>query len=93
MIALQAYMQVKPEFRDEFLEKVQPLIQGSRAEKGNISYALFEEAENSNHFVMLEEWEDQEAIDIHSQAPHFVEFIGNAEKLLAAPLSLKRFDQ
>jgi quinol monooxygenase YgiN len=92
MIDLQAYMEVKPDRRDEFLEKVQDIIIGSRAEEGNVSYVLYEEAGNTNRFVMLEEWKDQAAIDAHNQAPHFLKFMEDAKSILAGPISVKRFD-
>ncbi|WP_338776469.1 putative quinol monooxygenase [Metabacillus sp. FJAT-52054] len=91
MISITAYMNVKPGYREEFLEKVQQVIEHTREEEGNVSYRLYEETGNSNQFVMLEQWKDQHAIDVHNQSDHFQNFFAAAKKILAEPLTLKRF--
>ncbi|ANE46536.1 monooxygenase [Paenibacillus swuensis] len=90
MITLQAHMTIDPAFREEFLEKVKVLIAASQAEPGNISYGLYEYVEKSNRFVMIEEWEDEAAIQEHNQSPHFAEFMKFAPEALAAPVEIKR---
>lgn len=74
MNIIHAHFKVKPEARDAFLTHVQPLIEGSQAEEGNISYRLYEDTEIHNQFIMVEEWKDQEAIDFHNQTSHFKQF-------------------
>ncbi|MBS2969218.1 antibiotic biosynthesis monooxygenase [Metabacillus sp. KIGAM252] len=91
MISITAYMNVKPEYREVFLEKVQQVVELTREEEGNVSYRLFEEVSNSNQFVMLEQWKDQHAIDVHNRSEHFQTFFASAKKILAEPLTLKRF--
>ncbi|MGD6815950.1 putative quinol monooxygenase [Metabacillus sp. 84] len=91
MISLEAYMNVKPEYREEFLDKVMHVVEQSSNEEGNISYRLYEEVNNPNHFVMLEQWKDQQSIDFHNQSEHFQTFFAAAKKVLAKPLTLKRF--
>ena len=88
MIVLQAYMKVKPEKRDAFLESVQPLLKHSRAEAGNAQYQLFEDTEHANTFVMLEQWKDQDALDAHNQTDHFQAFVQAAGDLLSEPLNV-----
>lgn len=65
MITMHGYMKINKDHRTEFLEKVKDVIAASRAETGNISYNLYENTHEQNHFVMLEEWQDEEAIEIH----------------------------
>ncbi|ADU31021.1 putative quinol monooxygenase [Evansella cellulosilytica] len=74
MHIIHAHIHVKEEKRDAFLEEVKPLITGSQAEEGNITYRLYEDTEAPNQFVMLEEWVDQKAIDIHNETEHFKNF-------------------
>ncbi|MBM7570886.1 putative quinol monooxygenase [Aquibacillus albus] len=74
MNIIHAHFKVKPEYRNMFLEHVKPLIEGSQAEEGNISYRLFEDTEIHNTFIMVEEWKDQSAIDFHNQTTHFKQF-------------------
>ncbi|AZB43154.1 antibiotic biosynthesis monooxygenase [Bacillus sp. FJAT-42376] len=91
MIYITAYMNVKREYRDTFLEKVKELIERSNEEEGNYSYRLYEEVDQSNQFVMLEQWRDQHAIDLHNQSEHFQTFFDFAKKILNEPLTIKRF--
>ena len=50
------------------LEQVVP---PSRAEAGCARYELHQDVANSARFVMLEEWRDAEAIDVHGKTAHF----------------------
>jgi quinol monooxygenase YgiN len=44
-------------------------------DKGCISYELYKDTQDPLHFTMIEEWENEEAIQGHMKAPHFVELI------------------
>ncbi|MDA1477850.1 putative quinol monooxygenase [Bacillus changyiensis] len=93
MIILQAYMNVKPEKRQSFLDGIQTLLKSSRKETGNTQYQLFENTENPNHFVMLEQWEDEKALLAHQQTEHFQSFIGSSTEALAEPLQIIRTEK
>lgn len=92
MKVIHAYFKVNPEKRSVFLEKVKPLIQASQTEEGNISYRLFEDTEDPNAFIMVEQWKDQEAIDFHFQTTHFNEFDSVEEECLAEPVQVDIFN-
>ncbi|GAE35962.1 putative quinol monooxygenase [Halalkalibacter akibai] len=92
MIVLHAHISVVPEKREVFLDVVQDLVKGSKAEEGNISYHLFEDTVNSNQFIMVEEWVDQAALDFHNQADHYKVFGTKAPDLLAGPVKIDRFE-
>jgi quinol monooxygenase YgiN len=92
MIIIQALLKVNPTHRDEFLEKTKPVIEGTLAEEGNISYRLYEDAEEPNTFVMLEKWKDQQVIAAHRQSAHFLAFVNEAKALLLAPLQADIFE-
>ncbi|WP_057490675.1 putative quinol monooxygenase [Streptococcus orisasini] len=63
---------IKADKREAFLADVTPLIKSSRAETGNHNYQLYEAVDLPNQFVMVEEWENQAAIDQHNTNPHFL---------------------
>lgn len=42
---------------------------------GCISYALHRNLADPTHFVMIEEWTDQAALDAHMKAAHFLEIV------------------
>nr|WP_263326848.1 putative quinol monooxygenase [Neobacillus sp. Marseille-Q6967] len=92
MIIYHAFIKVKSEHRETFLDLVKNVIAGSQAEEGNISYNLYEDTQQENTFVMLEEWKDQQATEFHVKTPHYKSFSKNVSTLLAGPVQLKRFE-
>jgi quinol monooxygenase YgiN len=91
MIIFHAFIKIKPEHRETFLEQVKEVIAGSQSEEGNISYHLYEDFEQKNTFVMIEEWKDQEATESHRETVHYKHFMQNVESILSAPVSVKRY--
>ncbi|MCD8079147.1 MAG: antibiotic biosynthesis monooxygenase [Bacteroides sp.] len=71
MITIVAKAIVKEGKREAFIQAIQAMIEGSRAEEGNISYNLFEDLDNENVLTFMEQWKSMEAIDFHNRTPHF----------------------
>lgn len=91
MIIIHAQLTIKPEAEELFLDKAQHLLTASRAEEGNIRYELFRHTEQSNVFIVVEQWKDREAIAFHNQAPHFTGFFAEAGQWFAAPPQIESF--
>ncbi|MFD2617235.1 putative quinol monooxygenase [Terrilactibacillus laevilacticus] len=88
MIIIHALFKVSPAQREGFLVETKPLIAGSKAEVGNISYNLFEDVSDPNTFIMVEEWKDEEAVHIHNQEPHFRAFGEKSGEFLSEPMKV-----
>ncbi|MEW9111222.1 MAG: putative quinol monooxygenase [Cytobacillus gottheilii] len=88
MIIIHARMTVKEEKREEFLQEVEAVLEGSRAEEGNEYYDLFQDPIDANSFIMVENWKDMEAVQSHNTSSHFQKFSTAAKELLAAPLAV-----
>jgi quinol monooxygenase YgiN len=56
--------------KTELLQLVEP----SRADAGCIHYDLHQDNKNPAHFLVYENWESPEALQKHSESPHFKEF-------------------
>lgn len=65
---------IKPEAVATFKSVVPALIKATRQEKGCLMYNLFEQAENPGSFIFVEEYQDQEALDIHFNSPYLAAF-------------------
>lgn len=91
MIIIHAEFHVRPEAREFFLTETVPLIAGSKLEKGNISYNLYEDVSASNTFMMIEEWKNNQAVDTHNKSPHFTAFIAKSHVLFDQPAVIQRF--
>ncbi|MDN6397699.1 MAG: antibiotic biosynthesis monooxygenase [Alkalibacterium sp.] len=77
MKIINASFYIKKDEKESFLAAVKPLIESSRKEKGCLAYNLFESFEDPNHFVMIENWESQEAINEHNKNPLLKELLEN----------------
>ena len=59
----------------EHLETVRPwyaeLVEKTRQEPLCIAYDLFVDHADPGHFIFIEQWPDQDALDAHCQSEHF----------------------
>ena len=92
MNIIHAHLKIKPEKRDEFLQVVKPLVEGSQAEEGNIRYDLYELTTEPNTFVVLEEWKDMDAIKFHNETSHFKEWGKMSSSYLASTPEVSVFE-
>jgi quinol monooxygenase YgiN len=58
-------MIVRPERRSDLLETMKGMLEPTRVERGCLSYRLYEDVENRNAFVLLEEWATQKDLESH----------------------------
>ncbi|QQZ09936.1 putative quinol monooxygenase [Heyndrickxia vini] len=92
MIIVHATFQINPDKENLFLEEIQPLIAASREENGNISYSLQKDVENEHVFLMIEIWQDMQAVASHNSSDHFTKFVAKAKDFLTAPLEIKAYE-
>lgn len=65
MIFVTLRMKVRPERRSDLLETIRGMLEPARVERGCLSYRLYEDVEDRNAFILLEEWATQEDIKKH----------------------------
>ena len=65
MILSTLRMLVRPERRRDLLETMRGSLEPVRVERGCLSYRLYEDVEDRNAFVLLEEWATQEDLERH----------------------------
>jgi len=58
-------MVVQPEKRSDLLETMRGMLEPARVERGCLSYRLYEDVENRNALVLLEEWATQKDLERH----------------------------
>lgn len=92
MIVLTAHVTIKQGEQAEFVQNAQDCIRETRKEKGNISYTLLADTENSCKFMFFEEWESQTALDLHAETVHFKRFGAATKDLMDAPLAIDIYE-
>jgi quinol monooxygenase YgiN len=58
-------MNVRPEKRSALLETMRGMLEPARVERGCLSYRLYEDVEDRNTFVLMEEWKTQDDLERH----------------------------
>lgn len=90
MIIINVLLKVKPEKREEFLVFVEDLVNKSRQDEGAIFYDCLESLDMKNQFMIIENWRDQAAVDLHNETDHLKKFIAEIDQYLAADKELKK---
>jgi quinol monooxygenase YgiN len=57
----------------------------SRKDKGAVRVEVYSEIGRTNHFVVVEVWENQQAFDAHEAAAHTKQFREQIQPILASP--------
>jgi quinol monooxygenase YgiN len=58
-------MIVRPERRSDLLETMRGMLEPARVERGCLGYRLYEDVENRNAFVLVEEWNTPKDLERH----------------------------
>jgi quinol monooxygenase YgiN len=93
MFIIVAKSNLKPGNAEIFKATAKPLIDGSRAEAGNISYDLFEDVKNPNVLTFIEKWKDDAAIEFHNNTPHFTQTIVKLAALVDGEMDVTVYSQ
>jgi len=65
MVLVTLRMVVRPERRSDLLETMRGMLEPARVERGCLSYRLYEDVEDGNTFVLVEEWKTQRDLESH----------------------------
>ena len=90
MITINAIMKVKPEFRNQYLALVTPLVEAANNEAASLYYAHFEKYDEPNTFAMIERYKDEHAVQAHNDSPHFKQFFSEVGNYLSEEPDIKK---
>ena len=80
MLKVTAEFFIKETESDFVMGILQPAVESTRKEIGNISYEVFQDSEESTHLTFIEEWQSKEALDEHMKTAHFKKLIEDITK-------------
>jgi|SRR3954447_5736881 len=75
--------------RADLVRAGQAVAQASREEAGCLGYRIFQDTEDPDAYVFVEEWESQQALDDHFAMPHVATFMEAIMPTLSAPPDVK----
>ena len=75
MILIVLKIQIRPDRRDVWLERIARYTKAVRDEPGNTSFDCYESLDAPNEFAIVEGFASKEAGDAHVQTDHFKDFL------------------
>lgn len=89
MITINVLLSVRKEKQEEYLAFVSDLVAKSQQDEGCLFYAHFNQVGKDNHYAIIENWKDQESVDLHNATPHLQQFANEISNYLEEPFTLK----
>ena len=93
MVKIIAEFFVNPKNTDESVKLAKELVFETVKEAGCIAYNLFVDNADKSHIVIIEEWETQEALDLHSDSAHFSRLVPAIAALCEKAPSVRTFEK
>lgn len=91
MIMLQSTFHLKPETAREAIGLMRNMVHLCQREHGCLSYEYFSGVSNPNQVVLLQEWENIEALRSHYRTEHMEDFLSKLGEHLEQPVSTRSY--
>lgn len=75
MIKIVVKKKIKEGKIDEAIKLYGELVSASQKEEGCIHYNLYQDNDDENVLLIIEEWESQEALEKHNATEHFTRLV------------------
>lgn len=85
MYIVHVFVQVKPEYRDDFIHETVANATASCQEPGIARFDVLQEADDPNRFVLVEVYRTKGDPARHKQTAHYQQWKDEVEKMMAAP--------
>jgi quinol monooxygenase YgiN len=85
MIVVTGRVQIPVDRREEFVVIATTMCAASREDDGCVGYRVYEDLEQPNRFVFIEEWRDDAALQSHFSQAHTGNFMGALVPMLGEP--------
>jgi quinol monooxygenase YgiN len=85
MVVVTGRVRIPDSSRDRFVEVATEMCRLSREEEGCGGYRVYGDLEQPEHYVFVEEWADEDALQRHFAQAHTTRFLGALGGLLDGP--------
>jgi quinol monooxygenase YgiN len=92
MLVIAGTIEIDPANREEAVTAATEMMTETHKESGCISYTFSGDLSDPGAFRIFEEWESQEALDLHFKAPHMAAFQAKIGKLGVRGMKVKRYE-
>ena len=73
---------------DRVRQELRNILAPTRVEKGCINFDMHQSPDDESLFLFHENWESEDDLNRHLEAPHIRRWLGLADELLAEPMEL-----
>ena len=77
VITRQIIFLAKKDCIEELKELLNSTIKDSKKEEGCLMYEVFQTKSNPVEFIVIDSWENEEALNMHYESEHYLYFINN----------------
>lgn len=84
-------IQIEAQYREQAISAMSTMMAATREEVGCRAYTFSQDLNEETLFHLYEEWESQEHLDAHFQAPHMAEFQAVIADLGERTVDISRF--
>ena len=79
-ITRQIIFLAKKDCINELKALLKKTIEGSKKEEGCLMYEVFQTKNNPVEFIVIDSWENEEALNAHYESEHYLHFINNFQQ-------------
>ena len=83
---------IKPVKLNEVRKMYEKLIHYTRKQPGCISYNLYQDLNNSSSITFVEEWNNEDDLNVHLKDEEFLNIFSNIEKCFAKDEVIKKYE-
>src|SRR5262249_9475138 len=80
-----SYIEVMPSSQNEAAALLKQYREASRKDAGNMRLEVLQQSGRSDHFALVEMWQDQKAFEAHGMAAHTAQWRGKLQPLRVSP--------
>ncbi|MFC6647328.1 putative quinol monooxygenase [Granulicella cerasi] len=93
-VTVVSHVDIKPDaYLPQAVETAEKLLQAetvaTHKDAGLVAYGVYQEVGSSNHFTIVETWNDRTAYERHVGSPHTVSFREKVQPLLGGPFDTR----
>jgi quinol monooxygenase YgiN len=88
-----ARIKARPDKVNELLSVLSSLVEPTHKEPGCLSYELLQHNEDPTDLTLVEEWQDENALELHIATKHFKDAMTKLPNLVAVKPDIRKYHQ
>ena len=86
-----AMLRARPDTRTQLQRELEAVKGPTRKEPGCLRYELYQQADQAEKFLFIEQWQTADDLNRHLQQPYIQSLIQKLDSLLAEPMQITQW--